>query len=63
MSVWDEINARPARIKRPFGSALKPSVVGRICHPPLITEPTRLPRKGVPPIPVEHLRAIMKDEQ
>lgn len=61
--IWTEINSRPPRIKRPFGAALTPKQDGTIPPPFYITEPTHLPRKGVKPIPVEHLRKIMKDEQ
>lgn len=36
--VWSTIPDTP---RRPFGSALPPATDGRICHPPLVTEPTR----------------------
>ena len=39
--VWSTINDK---LGRPFGAALTPEQDGRICHPPLITEPTRMIR-------------------
>lgn len=37
-TVWSSLPDTP---RRAFGSALNPSTDGRICHPPLVTEPTR----------------------
>lgn len=42
--VWNTIPDKPGR---PFGAALSPEQDGRIPEPFYITEPTRLPKKGL----------------